>query len=246
MKAMILAAGAGTRLKPLTDTTPKTLMDIGGVTLLEVIMKRLKKAGVTEIIINTHHLSEKIEAFVRADPVSGLKVEISKETAFPLETGGGLKKAAWFFDDGEPFFLYNGDAFTDMDLSAMYEAHVKSGPLATIAVKDRPTARKLLFDAALNLKGRFFETKNETQWCGEPIESPLKLGFCIVHIVSPAIFPLMTETGVFSIMDVYLRLAGAGSKIKGFRMDKYYWQDIGTVEKLEALRRLNAEKGIKI
>jgi NDP-sugar pyrophosphorylase family protein len=246
MKAMILAAGRGTRLRPLTDATPKALVDIGGITMLGVILKRLEKAGVTEVIINTHHLADKIADFLRDKTPAGLKVDISRETFFPLETGGGLKKAAWFFDDGKPFFLYNCDAYTDMDLPAMYDAHVKSGALATLAVKERPSSRQLLFDADLNLRGRFLADKNEAQWCGEPVKDPLKLPFCIVHVVSPAIFPLMTETGVFSIMDVYLRLAAAGAKIKGFRMDGAYWQDIGTIEKLESVRKYVAEKGFKI
>ncbi len=246
MKAMILAAGLGKRMRPLTDTTPKALADIGGVTLLEVILKRLAKAGVTEVVINTHHLADKLSDFLLNKLRVGLKVEISRETFFPLETGGGLKKAAWFFSDGKPFFLHNCDVFTDMDLSALYQAHLDGGALATLAVKERASKRQLLFDAEMNLKGRFLADGDETAWCEKPVKDPLKLAFSGVQVISPEIFPLMTESGVFSIMDVYLRLAGAGSKIKGFRMDESYWTDIGTIEKLESLRQYAAGKGVKI
>lgn len=237
MKAMILAAGLGARLRPLTDTTPKALVDVGGTTMLEIVLDRLAAAGVTEVIINTHHLADKLTDFLRNKSRHGLQIEISRETFFPLETGGGLKKAAWFFKDCGPFFLYNCDVFTDMDLAVMFADHLKSGALATLAVKERLSARQLLFDAGLNLRGRASANEASTQWIGEPLKDPLRLAFSGVHVISPEIFPLMTESGVFSITDVYLRLAASGSKIKGFRMDRYYWQDIGSLEKLEAVRR---------
>ena len=247
MKAMILAAGLGARLRPLTDTTPKALADVGGATMLEMALKRLADAGVTEVIINTHHLADKITDFLLNRNRIGLKVEISRETFFPLETGGGLKKASWFFKDGGPFFLYNCDVFTDMDLSAMLADHLKSGALATLAVKERQSARQLLFDADLNLAGRFnANEEEEAHWAGKPVKDPVKLAFSGVHVISPEIFGLMTESGVFSIMDVYLRLAGGGAKIKGFRMDGYYWQDIGNLEQLEEVRRHVAETGLKL
>jgi NDP-sugar pyrophosphorylase family protein len=246
MKAMILAAGLGTRLRPLTDTTPKPLIDIGGVTMLEVILRRLAAAGATEVIINTHHLSGKIAAFLAGKKNFGLKIELSRETFFPLETGGGLKKAAWFFGDGKPFFLYNSDVFTDMDLGAMYKAHLGTGALATLAVKDRPTSRQLIFDADLNLRGRFNAAESRFEWAAGPVDNPSRLAFSGVHVISPEIFDIMTEAGIFSITDVYLRLAGAGAKIKGFRMDDFYWQDIGSLERLEALKRHVARNGLKI
>lgn len=246
MKAMILAAGLGTRLHPLTNTAPKALVDVGGATMLEVVLKRLAAAGVTEVAINTHHFGEKITEFLTAKKNFGLKIELSRENFFPLETGGGLKKISWFFNDGKPFFLHNCDIFTEMDLGAMYKAHLESGALATLAVKERDSSRQLLFDADLNLQGRF-KAENETfEWTVCPVENPARLAFSGVHVISPAIFKLMTETGIFSITEVYLRLAGAGQKIKGFRMDDFYWQDIGSLEKLESVRSHVAEKGIKI
>ncbi len=242
MKAMILAAGRGVRLRPLTDTIPKALMDIGGAPMLETILKRLSAAGVTEVIINTHHLADKLTDFIRNKNHAGLKVEISREACFPLETGGGLKKAAWFFKDGGPFFLYNCDVLTDMDLSAMFADHLKSGALATLAVKERQSSRQLLFDPDLTLRGRFHAGEDTARWAGKPLSGLISLAFSGVHVISPEIFPLMTESGVFSITDVYLRLAGVGAKIKGFRMDGYYWRDIGSLEKLEEVRRHVAEQ----
>ena len=129
----------------------------------------------------------------------------------------------------------------------MLADHLKSGALATLAVKERQSARQLLFDADLNLAGRFNANDEESsQWAGKPVKDPVKLAFSGVHVISPEIFPLMTESGVFSIMDVYLRLAGVGARIKGFRMDGYYWQDIGNLEKLEEVRRHVAETGLKL
>ncbi len=246
MKAMILAAGLGTRLHPITHGIPKALVNIGGVTMLEVILKRLIAAGVTEVAINTHHLSEKITEFLTEKKNFGLRIELSRENFFPLETGGGLKKISWFFGDGKPFFLYNCDVYTDMDLGAMYKAHLESGALATLAVKERPTSRPLLFDSDLNLQGRFNSSENVYEWAVCEVEKPLSLAFSGVHVISPAIFKLMTEVGVFSIITAYLRLAGAGSKIKGFRMDEAYWQDIGSVQRLDELKRYVADTGVKI
>ncbi|MCX5785123.1 MAG: nucleotidyltransferase family protein [Elusimicrobia bacterium] len=229
MKAMILAAGRGTRLKPLTDSVPKALVEVGGVTMLETVIRRLISAGADSLVINVHHLHHKILSFLAEKEYFGLHIDISPEIYFPLETGGGLKKAACFFDDGKPFFMHNADVFTDLDLSALYAAHVKSGALATLAVKKRPSARQLLFDDGLNLKGKL-----------QPGADPGKLtqlAFSGVQVISPDIFGKMTESGVFSITDVYLRLAGEGEKIMGFRNDACYWQDIGSVDKLENLRR---------
>ncbi|MEI7482121.1 MAG: nucleotidyltransferase family protein [Elusimicrobiota bacterium] len=242
MKAMILAAGLGARLRPLTDTVPKALVDLGGAPMLEIVLKRLSDAGVTEVIINAHHLADKLTDFLKNRSGAGLKIEISREVFFPLETGGGVKKAAWFLKDGGPFFLYNCDVLTDMDLKAMMAGHLKNGALATVAVKERPSARQLVFDAEMNLRGRINSNNPAVQWAGDPLKDPVMLAFSGVHVISPEIFPLMTESGVFSIVDVYLRLVKAGNKIKGFRMDGCYWQDIGNIEKLEAARRHMTEQ----
>lgn len=236
MKAMILAAGLGTRLRPLTDNLPKALLEVNGAPMLELVIRRLAAAGVGEFVVNTHHFHEKIEAFLRAKNNFGLKVEISREEEFPLETGGGLKKAAAFFGGGEPFFAYNADVYSEMDLGALYSAHLASGALATLAVRERPSKRRLLFDAQMNLKGR----EGETDPAGlRPF------AFSGIQVVSPGIFPEMSETGVFSVTGVYLRLAGEGKPIKGFEDRSPYWSDIGDRERLAAVR-LRAAEGIKL
>lgn len=226
MKAMIFAAGLGTRLRPLTDSLPKALVDINGVPMLELVLRRLEAAGVKEFMVNTHPFHEQIEAFARKID-RGLKISLSREEAFPLETGGGLKKAAAFFDDGKPFFAYNADVYSELDLKELYSAHLASGALATLAVRERPSKRHLLFDADMNLKGRE----------GERVPAGLRpLGFSGIQVISPEIFPKMTEDGVFSITGVYLRLAAAGEKIKGFEDKSPFWCDIGDLERLEAVR----------
>ena len=233
---MIFAAGLGTRLRPLTDELPKALADINGAPMLELAIRRLAAAGVSEFVVNTHHFHEKIEAFLRSKNNFGLKIELSREEAFPLETGGGLKKAAAFFDGGAAFFACNSDVYSELDLRALYAAHLAAGALATLAVRDRPSKRRLLFDAAMGLKGRE----------GEAALPGLKpLAFSGIQVLSPEIFAKMTETGVFSITAVYLRLAAAGEKIKGFEDRSPFWCDIGDVERLEAVRRRAGENGLK-
>ena len=226
MKAMIFAAGLGTRLRPLTSELPKALVDINGAPMLEIVLRRLAAAGVTEFVINTHPFHEKIVGFLY-EKNFGLKVKLSREEASPLETGGGLKKAADFFDDGKPFFAYNSDVYSEMDLAGLYAAHLSSGALATLAVRDRFSKRKLFFNDGMELKGRE----------GEIAASGLKpFAFSGIQVISPEIFSKMTETGVFSITGVYLRLAAAGEKIKGFEDKSPFWSDTGDLERLEAVR----------
>ncbi len=227
MKAMIFAAGLGTRLRPLTDDIPKALVEVNGVPMLELVLRRLSAAGVTEFVVNTHHFHEKIAGWLKAKNNLGFKIELSREEAFPLETGGGLKKAAAFFNYGKPFFAYNSDVYSELDLEALYSAHLASGALATLAVRERPSRRRLLFDVGMNLKGRE----------GEINLPGLKPGaFSGIQVISPEIFSKITETGVFSIIGVYLRLAASGERIKGFEDRSGFWSDIGDMERLEAVR----------
>ncbi len=231
MRAMVLAAGLGTRLRPLTDTLPKALVPVAGKPLLARALERLKAAGVEEAIVNVHHHAEQIEDFLRGHGNCGLgRLELSREDSL-LETGGGLKKAAWFFDDGRPFFLYNADVVTDVPLARLYRAHLEAPALATLAVQARASSRQLLF-AGGELVGR--RAGGRDQWAGAAREPAQALGFTGIHVISPDIFPLLTETGKFSITDAYLRLAAAGRKIRAFRCDDAFWADVGSLEKLAA------------
>ena len=234
MKAMILAAGRGTRLQPLTADRPKALVEIGGVTLLEHVARRLVAAGVTEAVINLHHHAEMIPAFVERHARWGLqRMEYSRETEL-LDTGGGLKQAAWFFDDGRPFLVHNVDVLSDIDLAALLRAHQASGALVTLAAKARSTARPLLFDAAGRLVGR--RTAGEGDRLVRPPQGEtVPLGFCGIQAVSPGLFAKITETGAFPLAECYLRLAGLGETICVHRVDDARWRDCGRVEDLRPL-----------
>lgn len=234
MKAMVFAAGRGTRLKPHTDTRPKALVEIGGVTLLELVLRRLVAAGVSEVVVNLHYLGEQIPAFVEKHGRFGLRrVEYSAEPEL-LDTGGGLKEAAWFFDDGRPFLVHNVDVLSDIDLRALQAEHLRSGALATLAALPRPTARPLFFDTANHLVGRRSPTTGDT-FVRAPQGDAVPLGFCGIQMVSPAIFPKITETGVFPIIACYLRLAGHGEPINAYRADGARWRDCGRPEDLRPL-----------
>jgi NDP-sugar pyrophosphorylase family protein len=230
MKAMILAAGLGTRLRPLTSDRPKALVEVAGRTLLEITLSRLKHFGVREVIINVHHFGDMVTEFLKAHENFGLHIEISREDVL-LDTGGGLKKATWFFlqdgrDSAEPLLLHNVDIISTIDLGHVLQAHRDAGALATLAVQDRVTSRYLLFNDANELCGR-------RAGRGQPdeiVRSSAALharAFAGIHVISPQLLTMLTEDGIFSIITSYLRLAAAGEKIQGFAADKYYWRDLG-------------------
>ncbi len=337
MKAMILSAGLGTRLKPLTDSRPKALVELSGRTLLEITIERLKYFGVTEIIINVHHFADMVVDYLKSRNNFGIRIELSREDVL-LDTGGGLKKAAWFFlessarhsplvtghSPAEPFILHNVDVISSIDLSRMLQFHKENHALATLAVQERPSSRQLLFNDQLQLVGRrspdgkassaailacappvmapnqpstshSSPAEQDTSCdippsCSQPPEpatvchpersegsaststlsqgttaalpenvagagasapedsspahsrlasrhSPLPqspaplplhpLAFSGIHIISPRFLPMITESGIFSIISTYLRLSAQNQKILAFRADQYYWRDLG-------------------
>lgn len=224
MKAMVFAAGRGSRLAPLTDHTPKALVEVGGEPLLGHVLQRLRAAGVTDVIINVHHLGGRIEEWVAKQKEAGIRVTFSHEKEL-LDTGGGLKKAGSFFDDERAFLVHNVDVLSDIDLTAVMAAHEKSGALATIVAQNRPTERPLLFDQHDELCGRVIADRQEVVRI--PEGKVQRRGFCGIQVLSPHIFPQLTETGAFSIVDSYLRLAAAGESIRLFPADDYRWRDCG-------------------
>jgi NDP-sugar pyrophosphorylase family protein len=235
MKAMILAAGLGTRLRPLTNDRPKALVEVAGRTLLEMTLSRLRTFGVGEVIINVHYFADMIVDYLKKNDNFGMRIEISREEAL-LDTGGGLKKAAYFFlNDAsrgdEPFILHNVDVISTIDLGRMVKFHREHQALATLAVQDRETSRYLLFDQQLQLCGRLSGHDQQAEFVrsNEQIHAQA-LAFSGIHVISPRIFSLMTEEGAFSIIPSYLRLAGQGEKIVAFRADEYYWRDLGRPE----------------
>ena len=236
MRAMVLAAGLGTRLRPLTDSRPKALVEVAGRTLLEITLARLRSFGVGEVIVNVHHFADQIVEYLKANANFGMRIEISWEDDLLLDTGGGLKKAAWFFlEDSaradEPFLLHNVDVISTIDFAKMVQAHKANHALATLAVQKRESSRQLLFDEHLQLCGRRAARDREPEIVrSSPRLEPL--AFSGIHVISPRLLPLLAEDGVFSIITSYLRLGGRGEKIQAFRADDYYWRDVGRSEDL--------------
>jgi mannose-1-phosphate guanylyltransferase len=235
MKAMILAAGLGTRLRPLTDDRPKALVEVGGRTLLEITLSRLRGFGVREVIVNVHHFADMVVDYLKKNDNFGMRIEISREEVL-LDTGGGLKKAARFFlEDSsrsdEPFILHNVDVISTIDLRRMVQVHVEQKALATLAVQERETSRYLLFDEHSMLCGRLSGADQQAEFVRASEQVLVQaLAFSGIHAISPRIFSVMTEEGVFSIITSYLRLASLGENILAFRADEYYWRDLGRPE----------------
>lgn len=232
MKAMILAAGLGTRLRPLTDDRPKALVEVAGRTLLEITLSRLRTFDVREVIINVHHFADMVVDYLKANDNFGMRIEISREEVL-LDTGGGLKKAAQFFLENssgldEPFVVHNVDVISAIDLGRMAQFHREHGALATLAVQERETSRYLLFDGQL-LCGRRAGRDQKPELVRRADQVQV-LAFSGIHVVSPRLFAMMTEEGAFSIIASYLRLAAQGEKILAFRADEYYWRDLGRPE----------------
>ena len=240
LKAMVLAAGLGTRLRPLTNDRPKALVEVCGRTLLEITLTRLRQFGIHDVIINVHHYADMVMDSVKAAGNFSMNIEFSREDVL-LDTGGGLKKAAWFLGDSsdKPFILHNVDVISTIDLQRLVEAHQESGALATLAVQERISSRYLLFNDQLQLCGRRLVKEEKTEIVG-PSQNMTELAFAGIHVISPRIFPLLTEDGVFSIIPAYLRLAAQGEKIQAFRADEYYWRDLGKPENIR-----QAEEDIK-
>ncbi len=230
MKAMIFAAGLGTRLKPLTDTMPKALVPVGGSPLLDILMKRLLQAGVTEVVINVHHFARQIKEHVQAMRQYGVQVHFSDETDMLLETGGGIKKASCFFD--EPFLVHNVDILNNVDLSAFYTRGKQHA--ATLLVSERKTQRYLLFDDRNHLVGW---TNLQTGEVKSPypdleVEKCKKYAFAGVHTCSPQLFPYFEQWGDrFSIIDFYLSICDR-EDICGDPMPGLQIMDVGKQETL--------------
>lgn len=240
MKAMVLAAGLGTRLRPLTNDRPKALVEVCGRSLLEITLTLLRDFGIRDVIINVHHYADMVMDRVKAAGKFGMHIEFSREDVL-LDTGGGLKKAAWFLGDSsdEPFILHNVDVISTINLQQMVEAHQKSGALATLAVQERKSSRYLMFNDQLELCGRRLVKEEKTEIVC-PAQNMTELAFAGIHVISPRIFSLLTEEGIFSIIPAYLRLAAQGEKIQAFRADDYYWRDLGKPENIR-----QAEEDIK-
>jgi len=234
MKAMIMAAGKGTRLGKMTENIPKALLDINGKSLLRLAVENCTASGFDDIIINIHHLADQVEEEIGRLKRDGYRITISDEREILLETGGGLYKARDFFDDN-PFLLLNADTLTDLDLSFLYRYHLDMKGLATLAVRDRPGKRLFLVDSDGLLKGWCNKATGERIIVGEDTGNLIEIAFSGRHIINPGIFNYMTE-GIYTMTALYLHLADT-HKIVTYRKDDGYWLTIGTPEDLENVRK---------
>ncbi len=235
MKAMILAAGLGTRLRPLTDDRPKALVEVAGRTMLEITLARLRDFGIREVIVNVHHFADMVVTYLKAHDNFGMRIDVSREDVL-LDTGGGLKKAAWFFLENSsagdaPFILHNVDVVSTIDLHRMLQFHTEQQALATLAVQDRETSRYLLFDEQLHLCGRRAGRDGNAELVRASLQTQA-LAFSGIHVISPRLLGMMPEEGAFSIISTYLRLAEQAARILAFRADEYSWRDLGKLKHL--------------
>ena len=237
MKAMIFAAGLGSRLKPLTDTMPKALVHVAGCPMLEHVILKLKASGFTEIVINIHHFGEQIIDFLKTNNDFGLTIHISDERDRLLDTGGGIRKARLFFENsGEPFLVHNVDILSDMNLKELYDFHMQSGSVATLLASRRTTSRYLLFNTERKLRGWINKDTGQVKPEGFHYDESLyrEYAFSGIHVFSPAVFRLMEAPrweGKFSIMDFYLATCGQ-TDYSGYLAEKLELIDIGKPETL--------------
>ena len=234
MNLFILAAGLGTRLKPLTDTMPKALVPVGGVPLLERVMTKLVAAGYDDIVINVHHFADQIRDYVAAHDGFGVKVAFSDETDLLRETGGGIRHAAPLLEGDGPFLVHNVDILSNLDLT-WFRAQHRTGDLATILVSDRPTQRYFLFDEDGLLVGWTNLATGEVRspYAGIDPDACTRLAFSGIHCISPAIFPLMQDwPEKFSIVDFYLSACRTHA-IRAAVMPGLIIHDVGKLSELQ-------------
>jgi len=232
MKVLIFAAGLGTRLKHLTKNKPKALVEFNGKPILEHLILKLKTQGFNDFVINVHHFANQIETFLKENEYFNSSFEISDEREMLLETGGGLLKAKPFLLNSENFIIYNADIFSDINLAKLVSEHKKNKALATLAVQERETSRKLIFNEENELcQWKNFKT-NEIKIAKETNSKLTAWAFTGIHIVNNQIFKHITETGKFSIIDLYLRLA-KNHKISAYESNHTFWFDLGKPENIK-------------
>jgi NDP-sugar pyrophosphorylase family protein len=235
MRALILAAGFGTRLQPITNKIPKALVEIKGKTLLERAILYLQKNNVKEILVNTHHFSEQIEKFLK-----DTKFDIPIKTIFEpeiLDTGGAIKNAQTFLQDSDPFLVYNVDIVTDLNLKTAIDFHVENNNLATLLVKNRSTQRPFVVDSNNLIIGHKNLTRDEKRIVKKDFQEPLRdTGFLGIHILSSRIFEFMPQENVFGVTPFYLNLIKDHKSINVFDCNDCFWEDVGSLDKLKDIR----------
>jgi NDP-sugar pyrophosphorylase family protein len=237
MKAMILAAGLGTRLKPWTDHHPKALAVVNNKSLLQRNIEYLQRYNIFEVVVNVHHFADQIENAIKQSKGWGSNVEISDECNEVLETGGGLMKAAPMLNIGKPFVLINVDILTDLDLAEMIWVHNNSKALATLATRNRETSRYFLFDREDTLRGWRNVKTGEEKGIIDGAKDLIEKAFSGIHIISTEIFSLIKQRGKFSMVDVYLDLMN-DHKIISFDHTNSHFIDVGKPESIAKAEKL--------
>jgi NDP-sugar pyrophosphorylase family protein len=237
MKAMVLAAGLGTRLGALTANKPKCLMPVGGHTLISLVLSRLKAAGVQTAVVNLFHCADAVRAYLEQNAGFGLAIEFSPEKEL-LGTGGGIKGAKRFLFNEANFFIHNSDVYSEIDLKAFWDFHRAQGALASLAVMQRKTSRYLLFDHNDELVGWENLSTNKRKLL-RSVENPKQYAFCGVHVAGARLFDYMPkdQESFDVITELYLPAIEAGARIKAFDVSTSYWLDVGRPEHLETLRK---------
>lgn len=236
MRAMIFAAGLGTRLRPLTDHMPKALVPVAGVPMLQRVILRLKESGFNDLVINIHHFGEQILDFLKANQNFGVRIRISDERGELLDTGGGIRKARPLLDGDEPFLVHNVDILSDIDLAAFYRLHLEHPCDATLLANHRQTSRYLLADAEGRLRGWVNKSTGEVLPVGATyVEGNYtELAFGCIHVLSPSIFRYMEDErwhGKFSIIPFYIDICHRAD-VRCHAIDSEGWFDIGKPETL--------------
>lgn len=238
---MIFAAGMGSRMRPLTDKLPKALITAGDKSLLEWHIAKLIRFGIKDVIINVHYLAQSIIEFIQSNRSFGINIAVSDESGGLLDTGGGLLKASWFFDDGSPFLAVNVDVLSDIDYFLLTRAHFACHPLVTVAVRNRQTSRYLLFNGAKRLCGWENVSLSEKR-IAVPGQELHRLAFSGIQMINPLIFSYVKMEGKFSLIDLYLELAGS-FEIIAYLHDQDFWMDIGTEASLRKFEEIRS--GVK-
>ncbi len=243
MKAMVFAAGLGSRLRPLTDSRPKALVEVAGKPMLQRVLERLRDAGFDDVVVNVHHFPDMIIDFLRDNANFGIaRIRVSDERERLMDTGGGIAKAARWLE-GEPVLIHNVDIVTDVDLLWLYESHVASGADASLLVSSRDTSRKLLWDDDMRMHGWVNTATGAVRPDGIEAQAYTPMAFNGIHVISPPVIKRLTEYRPgqpFSITDFYIDSCGT-SYIHGIKAPEgTMWHDIGKPHSLEA-----ADKALK-
>jgi NDP-sugar pyrophosphorylase family protein len=229
MQAMILAAGLGTRLKPITDSIPKALVEVNGKTLLEITIRKLIENDFRNIVINVHHFADRIKDFLDKNTFAA-DIIISDETDLLLDTGGGIKLAQKYFDDS-PLLVHNVDIISDLNLKEFYQYHLSDDSIASLVVSNRSSTRYLLFNDQNVLCGWEDVTKNEKIIVRED-KILNQFAFNGIHILNPQILKHFPDEKVFSVIKAYLQIAKTDD-IHGYICNDLKWIDVGRIEILE-------------